>query len=103
MNKYIKRYESKKYTRLGVVVDVNGKKQRIQFEHGYNMGEYKVYAYYVTRDAEIQKALESCKDFNRDYFLVSTKEINPIDVKLMTDSVKTEETSVKKTRKTKEE
>lgn len=102
MNKYIKRYESKKYTRLGVVVDVNGKKQRIQFEHGYNMGEYKVYAYYVTRDAEIQKALESCKDFNRDYFLVSTKEINPIDVKLMTEPTE-EAKSVKKTRKTKEE
>lgn len=83
----IKKYSSKRYTRLSVVVKVEGepKPRTLQFEHGYNMGDYKVYAYYITTKPEMQKALEASKGFNSDFFLVEETTISEPKAKEETD------------------
>lgn len=81
-----------------IYIKVNGKSKMIEFDRGFIIGTNKYKPTYSTTDKDIQKALEEDKAFNKEFVLTKIELVKEEE-----SETKSEETPVKKTRKTKEE
>lgn len=71
--KKINKYRSDMFGRCTLSVEVDGVRKYLDFGGGsrYN-GQHSTY---ITSNPKIQNAIESCPQFNRSFFLVSSEEV----------------------------